>query len=71
MIRITSKRDNFRRCGVAHRAVPVEWPDDRFDAEQLARLKAELMLVVEIVPDLQSPEPVEGPAEEKPKGKKS
>jgi hypothetical protein len=61
MIRITSKRDNFRRCGVAHRATPVEWPDDRFDAEQLARLKAEPMLVVVVVPD---------PEEEKPKGKK-
>jgi len=47
MIRITSKRDGFRRCGVAHPAAPTEYPDDRWSDEELAILEAEPMLVVE------------------------
>ncbi|WP_085211635.1 HI1506-related protein [Methylomagnum ishizawai] len=50
-IRITSKRDGFRRCGVAHPATPTEYPADRFTNEQIARLRAEPMLFVEIIPD--------------------
>lgn len=49
MIRITSKRDGFRRCGIEHPARPTCYPDGFFTAEQLARLKAEPMLVVEEV----------------------
>ncbi len=45
-ITITSKRDGFRRCGVAHRDVPVTWPDGSFTEEQLAILRAEPALVV-------------------------
>jgi len=48
MIRIKSKRAGFRRCGIAHAAEFVEYPDDRFSAKELAVLKAEPMLVVEI-----------------------
>jgi len=49
MIRITSKKEGFRRCGVAHSKTAVDWPDDRFSEEDLATLKAEPMLqVVEI-----------------------
>ncbi len=45
-ITITSKRDGFRRCGVAHRDVPVTWPDGSFTDEQIAILRAEPALVV-------------------------
>lgn len=51
MIRITSKLDGFRRSGVAHPATPTDHPDDAFDKAQLAALKAEPMLTVELVPD--------------------
>ena len=47
-ITITSKRDGFRRCGVAHRDVPVTWPDGSFTEEQIAILRAEPALVVHI-----------------------
>ena len=48
MIRITSKKDGFRRAGMAHRGVR-EYPDKTFDAEQMAALEAEPMLVVEVL----------------------
>ncbi|HGG1080393.1 TPA: HI1506-related protein [Klebsiella quasipneumoniae] len=47
-ITITSKRDGFRRCGVAHRDVPVTWPDGSFTNEQIAILRAEPALVVHL-----------------------
>lgn len=47
-ITITAKRDGFRRCGVAHRDVPVTWPDGSFTEEQIAILRAEPSLVVHI-----------------------
>lgn len=49
MIRITSKKDGFRRCGLAHGKEPVEYPNDRFSSAQLKQLKAEPMLLVEVV----------------------
>lgn len=48
MIRITAKRNGFRRAGMAHYGTQ-EYPDGFFDAETLASLKAESMLVVEEV----------------------
>lgn len=51
MIRITSKKDGFRRCGISHPAKPTDYPADRFDADQLAALTAEPMLMVENLPD--------------------
>lgn len=45
-ITITAKRDGFRRCGVAHRDVPVTWPDGHFTDEEIAILRAEPSLVV-------------------------
>lgn len=45
-ITITSKRDGFHRCGVAHRDVPVTWPDGRFTDAEIAILKREPQLVV-------------------------
>jgi len=46
MLIITSKKDGFRRCGVAHPAVATEHKDDTFTKEQLKVLKAEPMLTV-------------------------
>lgn len=45
-ITITSKRDGFRRCGLAHPACAVTYPDDAWTPEQLAQLKAEPNLIV-------------------------
>ena len=50
LITITAKRDGFRRCGVAHRDVPVVWPDGSFTDEQIAILRAEPSLVVHLGP---------------------
>ncbi|MBN2060706.1 MAG: hypothetical protein JW882_09860 [Deltaproteobacteria bacterium] len=50
-IRISSKRENFRRCGMPHPKAPVEYPDDRFTEEDLEILKSEPMLTVEIIED--------------------
>lgn len=51
MIRITSKKDGFRRAGMAHPATTKEYPDGHFKPEQLKALRAEPMLVVEELPD--------------------
>lgn len=53
MIRITSKQDGFRRCGIAHSATATEYPDDQISKKDLATLKAEPMLVVE---EIEEPE---------------
>lgn len=49
MIRITSKVDGFRRCGVAHPKAATEYADDQFTKEELKALQAEPMLTVEVV----------------------
>lgn len=48
-LRITARRDGFRRAGLAHPGRPVEHPAGRFDVRQLAQLLGEPMLVVEVV----------------------
>ncbi len=48
MIKIRSKKAGFRRCGIAHPKEEAQYPDDRFSKEELAILKAEPMLTVEI-----------------------
>ena len=50
MIRITAKKDGFRRAGMTH-AGTREYPDETFTVEALAALKAEPMLVIEEIPD--------------------
>ncbi|MGK3122909.1 hypothetical protein ACCY16_02140 [Candidatus Pantoea formicae] len=45
-ITITAKRNNFMRCGVAHKDTPVTWEDGAFTDAQIRDLKAEPMLVV-------------------------
>lgn len=56
MIRITSKKDGFRRAGKAHSSKPTEYFESDFTAEQLAVLKAETMLIVEELPDTEGEE---------------
>ena len=68
-IKIRSKRAGFRRCGVAHPAEWTEYPDDRFSAEEMARLQAEPMLQVEFVPPPADEEEDSAPPAED-KGKK-
>ena len=63
MIKITSKRHNFRRCNAAHPKGATVYPDDRFSKKDLKILKAEPMLTVEVLEE-------EGEKKEtKPKGK--
>lgn len=47
MIRIISKKEGFRRCGIAHTGTPTDYPNDRFSKKELAALKAEPMLIVQ------------------------
>ncbi|WP_027714903.1 HI1506-related protein [Desulfuromonas sp. TF] len=47
LIRITAKKDGFRRCGIAHSKAPTDYPADKFTRDQLRGLKAEPMLTVE------------------------
>lgn len=49
MIRIKSKVEGFRRCGIAHSKEPVDYPDDKFSAAELKTLKADPVLAVEEV----------------------
>ncbi|MCK5295968.1 MAG: hypothetical protein KAJ75_03675 [Alphaproteobacteria bacterium] len=64
-IRITSKRDGFRRGGISHSAEPTDYPFDKFNKKQLADLKAETMLIVE---EIEVKEPNNKP-KNKPKAK--
>lgn len=60
MIRITSKKDGFRRGGVAHPVTPTEYPDDFFTKKQLQQIKEESMLVVQFVKDKEEKKKDEG-----------
>lgn len=57
-IRITAKRDGFRRAGINHSGTPTTYDDDRFSARQLSQLKAEPMLVVQVIGTTQELAPV-------------
>ncbi|MFA6290226.1 MAG: HI1506-related protein [Victivallales bacterium] len=46
-IKIKSKQNNFRRCGIPHPDQWTEYPDDRFSKAELKILKAEPMLLIE------------------------
>lgn len=48
-IRIVSRRDGFRRCGVAHPATPTFHPEDRFTPDELERLCRDPMLIVDVL----------------------
>lgn len=49
-VAITAKVDGFRRAGRGHSAKRTIWPPGTFTEQQLAQLKAEPMLVVEVLP---------------------
>lgn len=51
MIKITSEKEGFRRCGVAHPKEPTKYPDDKFSKKELKILKDEPMLHVEHIDD--------------------
>ena len=70
MIRITSKRHNFRRCGMPHPKGSAEYPDDKFSKKDLETLRAEPMLTVEVIRD-QKPEVSGNTGRQKTAGKKS
>lgn len=57
LIRIASRSNGFRRCGIAHSSEPVDYPADRFSESQIEQMKAEPMLMVSVVNA-----PVEKPA---------
>lgn len=58
MIKITSKKEGFRRCGVAHTKKPTEYHDERFSEKELEILDGEPMLSVEHVDDeIKTPPP--------------
>jgi hypothetical protein len=57
MIRIVSRQEGFRRAGIAHTLLPVQWPNDYFTKEQLDELKAEPMLIVDVMPEKPGPKP--------------
>ncbi len=63
MIRITSKRDGFRRAGMSHSGTR-DYPAGTFTAEQLEALTGEPMLVVDEVdvPDLSDGDTPDGGA---------
>lgn len=48
MIRIKSKLDGFRRCGVIHTGI-TEYEDNTFTESQIKEMQAEPMIVVEII----------------------
>lgn len=47
ILRITAKRDGYRRCGVGHPGEAVDHALDVFNAKQIEILKADSMLVVQ------------------------
>lgn len=51
MIRIISKKNGFRRCGIAHSDKPTDYPNDKFTKKEMDRLKNEPMLMVVELPD--------------------
>lgn len=57
-VRITAKSEGFRRCGIEHTCKPITWPDGQFTPQQLKRLQAEPMLVVQVIGTAQEMAPV-------------
>lgn len=47
ILRITAKRDGYRRCGAAHPGDATDHPFDRFTPDQVEALKLDSMLVVQ------------------------
>ena len=66
MIKIVSHKEGFRRAGIAHTLEPVLWPNDYFTKEQLDALKAEPMLIVDVLPEKPGPKPTTEKPDKKP-----
>lgn len=66
MIEITSKREGFRRAGVAHGVAPKRYRNEDFSLEQLETLQAEPMLTVKVIDEATV---TPGPAKPAAKGK--
>ncbi|CUX41646.1 hypothetical protein AGR7C_Lc100154 [Agrobacterium deltaense Zutra 3/1] len=49
LVRVTSKRDGFRRAGIAHSSRPVDYRPGQLSPEQLEAILAEPVLTVEVV----------------------
>ncbi|MGP4671741.1 HI1506-related protein [Agrobacterium salinitolerans] len=49
LVRVTSKRDGFRRAGIAHSSKPVDYRPGQLSPEQLEAILAEPLLTVEVV----------------------
>ena len=49
LVRVTSKRDGFRRAGIAHSSRPVDYHPSQLSPEQLEAILAEPLLTVEVV----------------------
>lgn len=49
LVRVTSKRDGFRRAGIAHSSRPVDYRPGQLSPEQLEAILAEPLLTVEVV----------------------
>jgi len=65
MLIITSKKDGFRRCGIAHPARPTGYPDTAFSGVELALLLDEPMLEVSHVVEKHEMELSDGSTEGK------
>lgn len=49
IVRIKSKRDGYRRCGIVHPRLATDHPAERFTEGMLAKLKADPVLSVELL----------------------
>ena len=65
MVRIKSRRHNFRRCGIAHPKESTEYPDDRFTKKELKILMAEPMLTVVEVAEIKDEAKIKAEAKAK------
>lgn len=61
-IRIVSRRDGFRRCGIAHPATPTFHDVHGFTLAELDQLRRDPMLIVDVIDS--TGRLVEGPIEE-------
>lgn len=49
IVRIKSKRDGYRRCGISHPRFATDHPAERFTESMLAKLQADPVLTVELI----------------------
>ncbi len=49
IVRIKSKRDGYRRCGISHPRLATDHPAERFTESMLEKLQADPVLTVELI----------------------